>query len=336
MNWELIIPIVIASVVIITFFVLVQPGLWFRAWISGCYVSLIRLLSMRFKRLDSKLLVNCYIKARKSGVDITIRRIERHAQARGNVNTVIEALIAAKNGKLDLTIETAMAIDLAGRDIKESVKYCITPKVIETDRITAIAKDGIELSVKAKITVRSNLKRIISSALEETIIARVCEGIITTIGGATNHKDLIENPDRISKSVLVNRSIYLDTAFDILSVDVADIVIGRNIGAELAIDAAEAEKYIAQASAEQRRTVAVAAEQEMKVLTQEMRARVLAAESELPRAIAEAFARGHIGVNDYYKIQNVLGDTEMRKSIAGTNQLLDAPRNTPKKKTKLG
>jgi len=335
MDLSVIIVIAIAAVVVITLFVLIQPELWFRAMISGCYVGMLALLRMRFRRLDSQMLVNCYIKARKSGVKIAIHQMERHAMARGNVNTVTEALIAAYNAKLDLSVENAIAIDLAGRDVKDAVRCCITPKVIETDRITAIARDGIELSVKAKITVRTNLKRIISTAREETIIARVCEGIITSIGGSNNHKELLENPDKISKSVLVNRSISNDTAFDIISVDVADVVIGRNIGAELEIDAAEATKFIAQADAEKRRSEALAAEQEMKGLTQEMRARVLAAESELPRAIAEAFAKGNIGVNDWYKMQNLLSDTDMRKAIAGTNTLAD-PTTVQKKKTKLG
>ena len=335
MDWTLIAIIAVAAVAVITFFILLQPELWFRSLISGCYVSMFAMLRMRFKRLDSRMLVNCYIKARQSGVTIAIYQLERHSQARGNVNTVVEALIAAANAKIPLTADTAMAIDLAGRDIKEAVKLCITPKVIETDKISAIAKDGIELSVKAKITIRMNLNRIIGYALEETIIARVCEGIVTSIGSASNHKELIENPDRISKSVLVDKSISKDTAFDVLSVDVADLDIGRNVGAELNIDAAEATKFIAQAEAEKRRSEALAAEQEMKVLTQEMRARVLAAESELPRAIAEAFAKGNISVTDYYRMQNMLSDTEMRKSIAGTS-LMQESLPAPKKKSKLG
>lgn len=322
------------AVVIITLFMLIQPELWFRAMISGTYVSIASLLRMRFMKLDVRSLVNIYIKARKAGVKIRIKQIESHAQARGNVQAVIEALVAAHNADLELSVSDAMAVDLAGRDIKEAVKYCVTPKVIETDKIRAIAKDGIEISVKAKITIRTNLKRIIANAMEETIIARVCEGIITTIGSSSNHKELIENPDRISKNVLVNKSISSDTLFDILSVDVADVTIGRNVGAELEIDSAEATKIIAQAEAEKRRTEALAAEQEMRVLTQEMRARVLAAESELPRAIAEAFQKGNISVNEYYKMQNVLSDTDMRKAIAGTNLTQDML-PAPKKKTRL-
>ena len=333
------IPIIIIAAVValilVTLIVAAQPGLWFRALISGTYIPMSKLITMRFKRLDTRMLVNCYIKARKSGVLITMTQIETLAQARGRVNSVVDALIAAHNAGIILSAETAIAIDLAGRDIKDAVKYCITPKVIETQKITAIAKDGIELSVKAKITIRTNLKRIIGGALEETIIARVCEGIVTTIGNASNHKELIENPDRISKNVLVNRSIASDTAFDILSIDVADIDVGRNIGAELAIDEAEAIKFISQADAEKRRSEAIATEQEMRALTQEMRARVVAAESELPRAIAEAFARGNISVQEYYQMQNMLSDTEMRKSIAGTSNS-DMVVATTKKKSRLG
>ena len=335
MDWTLIAIIAVSAVVVITFLILLQPSLWFRALISGCYVPMMSMLRMRIKRLDSRMLVNCYIKARQSGVVIAMHQLERHAQARGNVNTVVEAMIASSNAKIKLTTDTAMAIDLAGRDIKEAVKSCITPKVIETDKISAIAKDGIELSVKAKITIRMNLERIIGYALEETIIARVCEGIVTSIGSATNHKELIENPDRISKALLIDKNLSKDTAFDVLSVDVADLDIGRNVGAELNIDAAEATKFIAQAEAEKRRSEALAAEQEMKVLTQEMRARVLAAESELPRAIAEAFSKGNISVTEYYRMQNMLSDTEMRKAIAGTSLMQEAL-PAPKKKTKLG
>jgi uncharacterized protein YqfA (UPF0365 family) len=333
-GWILLVAILL--LILITLIVMIQPALWFRAIISGCYVSMYAIMRMRFKKLDSKMLINAYIKARKSGVKIAIEQIENHAQARGNVNSVIDALIASHNAGIVLSAETAMAIDLAGRDIKDAVKHCITPKVIETAKITAIAKDGIELSVKAKITLRANLKRLIGGALEETIIARVCEGIVTTIGSASNHKELIENPDRISKTVLVNRSISSDTAFDILSIDIADVDVGRNIGAELQIGEAEAIKFISQADSEKRRAEAIAAEQEMRALTQEMRAKVVAAESELPRAIAEAFARGNISVSDYYKMQNMLSDTEMRKAIAGQSTTGSADTiSAPRKKTKL-
>jgi uncharacterized protein YqfA (UPF0365 family) len=337
-NWVAFSVVAVIVIILVTLLVLVQPGLFFRAMISGTPVSVVKMIRMRMKHLDARMLVNNYIKARKSGVSVTMDQIENHAQSKGNVNRVIGALISAHNAGIDLSTKTAMAIDLAGRDIMDAVKHCITPKVIETDKIAAIAKDGIELSVKAKITIRTNLKRIIGGALEETIIARVCEGIVTTIGNASNHKELIENPDRISKNVLINRSISTDTAYDILSIDVADIDIGRNIGAELQIDEAEAIKYISQADAEKRRSEAIAAEQEMRALTQEMRARVVAAESELPRAIAEAFMRGNITVQDYYRMQNTLSDTDMRKAIAASSNANPDAVSTPvvtKKKTTL-
>lgn len=332
----LIITIAIVAIVIITLIVLIQPGLWFRAFISGTWVSIPVLLRMRFKRLDSRMLVNCYIKARKSGVKVTMNQLEVHAQARGNVNTVVDALIAACNAGVDLPSKVAFAIDLAGRDIKDAVKHNITPKVIQTDKITAIAKDGIELSVRAKITVRTNLTKLIGGVLEETIIARVCEGIVTAIGNANSHKEIIENPDRISKTGLVGRNIATDASYDILSIDVSDVEVGRNIGAELSIDDAEATKFVAQAEAEKRRSEALASEQEMRALTQEMRARVVAAEAELPRAIADAFARGNISVNDYYRMQNLISDTEMRQSIASSSGTSRDALPVPRKKTKLG
>ena len=333
-GWVIIAIVAVLLVIIITILSMIQPELWFRARVSGTRVSVWTLLRIRFKKLDARMIVNNYIKARKSGVDISIQQMERHAQARGNVPVVVQALIAAHNAEIELSVEDAISVDLAGRDIKEAVKYCITPKVIETDKIAAIAKDGIEISVRAKITIRTNLKRIIKNALEETIIARVCEGIITSIGGATSHKEIIEYPDKISKNVLVNRSISDDTAFDIISVDIADVHTGRNVGAELEIDAAEATKFIAQAEAEKRRSVAVAAEQEMRVRTQAMKAQVLEAESMLPLAIAEAFKKGNITVNDYYKMQNVISDTEMRRALAGKNMMQEAL-PAPRKKSKL-
>jgi len=326
----------IIAVVLLTLLILVRPGLWFRALISGTYVSVFALLRMRFKHLDSQMLVNCYIKARKSGVKVKIAQLEVHAQARGNVETVVDALIAAHNAGISLSNDVAFAIDLAGRNIKDAIKHSITPKVIQTDKISAIAKDGIEVAVKAKITIRTNLKRIIGGVLEETLIARVCEGIVTAIGNANNHKEIVENPDRISKSSFVTRNITSDAAYDILSIDVADVDIGRNIGAELQIDEAEATKFIAMAEAEKRRSEAIASEQEMRALTQEMRARVVAAEAELPRAIADAFARGHISVTEYYKMQNLLSDTEMRQAIASPAGVSRDVLPPPRKKSKLG
>ena len=333
MNWPLIVVLLVILFVVVTLIVLSQPTLWFRALISGTWVPIHKLMIMRLKRLDSRAIVMAFIKARKSGVQITIDQLEAHVQARGNIQNVVNACIAAHNAGIDLPVETAKAIDLAGRDINEAVKYCITPKVIETERVTALCKNGIELTARAKITLRTNLKRIIGGALEETIIARVCEGIVTCIGGATNHKELLENPSIISKQLLRNRNISSDTAFEIISIDIREIEVGRNVGAELAIDEAEARKFISQADAEQRRVEALAAEQEMRAITQEMRARVVAAEAVLPKAIADAFERGAIGVADYYKLTNLLADTEMRKSLAGTAQTDMLP--APKKKSKL-
>ena len=335
-NLGTIIAVAIILIVVLILLVMIQPSLWFRALISGTWVSVPVLLRMRIKRLDSRMLINSYIKARKSGVKISMSQLEVHAQARGNVEKVIEALIASHNAGVALQSEVAFAIDLAGRDIKEAVMHRITPKVIQTEKITAIAKDGVEVSVRAKITIRTNLERIIGGAPEETIIARVCEGIITAIGNANSHKEIIESPDRISKSGLVTRDIANDASFDIISIDVSDVEVGRNIGAELNIDEAEATKFIAQAEAEKRRSEALASEQEMRALTQEMRARVVAAEAELPRAIADAFARGNISVNDYYKMQNLISDTEMRQSIASSSGTSRDALPAPKKKTKLG
>jgi uncharacterized protein YqfA (UPF0365 family) len=332
--WVWIVVGAVLIVLVITFFITMKPRLWFKAMVSGTYIPMSRILGMRVKRLDAQMLVQLYIKARKSGVMITVDQLENHAQARGNIQNVITACIAAHNAGIALPVETAMAIDLAGRDISDAVKHCITPKVIETEKVSAVAKNGIELAAKAKITLRTNLKRIIGGALEETIIARVCEGIVTSIGNASNHKELLENPDRISKQLLVNRSISSDTAFDILSIDISDIDVGRNIGAELDIDQAEATKFISQAEAEERRAKALAAEQEMRALTQEMRAQVVAQEAHLTASLADALQRGNLGMGDFYRMQNLISDTEMRKSIAGTQQQDRLP--APKKKTRLG
>jgi len=307
--------------------------MWFRAMISGTYVGMSKILRMRVKRLDTKAIIMSYIRARKSGVKITIEQIENHVQARGNINNVIDATIAAVNAGVELSIETAMAIDLSGRNIKDAVKERITPKVVETQLVTTVCKNGIQLSARARVTLRANLGRLIGGALEETIIARVAEGIITSIGSAHNHNDLIENPDRISKQLLVNKSITSDSAYDILSIDVSKIEVGRNVGAELKVDEAESNRIVAQSEAEQRRSEALASEQEMRAITQEMRARVVAAEALLPQALADALDRGTIGVQDFYKMNNLIADTEMRKQIAGTQDIDMLP--APKKKSKL-
>jgi uncharacterized protein YqfA (UPF0365 family) len=333
-EWLLVLVIVILFITVVS---VANLGLWFRALISGAHVSIAELASITLKKLDAKYIVDNYIKAKKAGIKMRIEQIENHIQAHGDIDRVIDALIAAYNANIDLPVETAIAVDLAGRDINDAVKHCITPRVVEVSKITAIAKNGIEISVVAKITLRVNLKRIIGGALEETIIARVSEGLVTAIGNAKNHNDLLEKPDSITKAILQNREIESDTAFDILSVDISEIQTGRNVGAELEIDKAEAIKYISQADSEKRRSEALAAEQEMRALTQEMRARVVAAESEVPRAVAGALRRGNIGVKDYLRLENIQSDTTMRKALGGVP---DADMITPsaapgKKKTKL-
>jgi uncharacterized protein YqfA (UPF0365 family) len=274
-----------------------------------------------------------YIKAKKSGVKITVDQLENHAQARGNIENVVNACIAAVNAGINLPVHTAMAIDLAGRDINLAVRERITPRVVETPIVTTVSKSGIEMSVCAKITIRTNLARIIGGALEETIIARVCQGIVTCIGDSQSHTELLEKPNKIS-ALLMGQGNKLadDTAYDILSIDISKIEVGRNVGAELEIDRAEKDKIVAQADAEKRRTDALASEQEMRALTQEMRARVVATEALLPQAISEALERGQLGVQDYYKMENLIADSSMRKKIAGADSdMLAAPR----KKTRL-
>ncbi|MDD2592390.1 MAG: flotillin-like protein FloA, partial [Erysipelotrichaceae bacterium] len=255
------------------------------------------------------------IMATKAGVDISINKLEAHYLAGGNVEKVINSIIAAQRANIPLEFERAAAIDLAGRDVLEAVQMSVNPKVIETPIVAAIAKDGIELKAKAKVTVRANIDRLVGGAGEQTIIARVGEGVVTTIGSAMTHKDVLENPDKISKTVLM-KGLEAGTAFEILSIDIADIDVGRNVGAQLQTDQAEADKRIAQAKAEERRAMAVAREQEMLAAVQEMRAKVVEAEAEVPKAMAEALREGHLGVMDYYNMQNVIADTSMRKSIS--------------------
>lgn len=304
---------------------------------SGAHVSLAELITITMKKLDARSIVNYYIKAKKAGVKITINQIENHIQAHGNIECVIDALIAAYNAGIDLKLETAIAVDLSGRDINDAVKHCIMPQIIQINNITAIAKNGIEVSVTAKVTLRVNLQRIIGGALEETIIARISEGIMTIIGNAETHNSILERPDLITKTIMQNKNLAADTAFDILSVDIVEIKVGRNVGAELEIDKAEAVKFISQADAEKRRAEAVAAEQEMRALTQEMRARVVAAESELPRALAGALKQGNISYTDYLKMDNIKSDSLMRQAIGGNagDDMLTPALNPPKKKTKL-
>lgn len=304
--------------IIIAFFAIVPVGLWFRALVSGASISMGRLVGMRLRKIKLVMIVEAYIQGTKAGLDINITELETHYMAKGDVMKVVNALISAHSANIVLSTKTAMAIDLAGRDVLNAVKVSVNPKVIETPVIAAIAKDGIELRSRARVTVRANIARLIGGAGEETIIARVGEGIVTTVGSALTHAVVLENPDRISKTVL-EKGLDAGTAYEILSIDIADIDVGRNIGAQLQMDQAEADKRIAEAKAEERRAMAVATEQEMKARVQEMRAAVVAAEAEVPKAMAEAFRTGRLGIMDYYNMQNIQADTAMRNSISGTD-----------------
>lgn len=312
----LIILVVVALGIILisVLFSFIPVGLWISALAAGVKVGLINLIGMRFRRVAPVRIVNPLIKAVKAGLDLTTNMLESHYLAGGNVDRVVNALIAAQRANIDLPFERAAAIDLAGRDVLNAVQMSVNPKVIETPVVAAVAKDGIEVKAKARVTVRANIDRLVGGAGEETIIARVGEGIVTTIGSSETHKHVLENPDNISKTVL-NRSLDAGTAFQILSIDIADVDVGKNIGAQLQTDQAEADKRIAQAKAEERRAMAVAKEQEMKAAVQEMRAKVVEAEADVPKALAAALRDGNLGVMDYYNLQNVVADTQMRDSI---------------------
>ena len=310
-----IILIVIIVVVLIVIFSFVPIGLWISALAAGAKVGIFDLIGMRLRRVAPAKIVNPLIKAEKAGLAVPVSKLEAHYLAGGNVDRVIDALIAAERANIPLTFERAAAIDLAGRNVLEAVQMSVNPKVIETPVVAAMAIDGIELRAKAKVTVRANIDRLVGGAGEETIIARVGEGIVTTVGSSQTHKDVLENPDRISKTVL-GKGLDAGTAFEILSIDIADVDVGRKIGAQLQTDQAEADKRIAQAKAEERRAMAVAREQEMLAAVQEMRAKVVEAEAEVPKAMAEAFRNGNLGVMDYYNMMNVASDTKMRESIS--------------------
>ena len=298
-------------------------GMWISALAAGVKVGLFNLVGMRLRRVPPHKIVMPLIKAIKAGLDMDTSKLEAHYLAGGNVDKVIDALIAAERAGIELNFSRAAAIDLAGRDVKEAVMVSVTPKVIETPVIAAMAKNGIQVKAIARVTVRANIDRLVGGAGEETIIARVGEGIVSTVGSAESHKDVLENPDNISKTVLA-KGLDSGTAFEILSIDIADVDVGKNIGAELQIDQAEADKNIAQAKAEERRAMAVAQEQEMKARVQEMRARVVEAEAEVPIAMAEALRNGNMGVMDYYNLLNVQADTSMRDNIASaTNPVLE-------------
>ena len=297
----------VTGLLVVLFFVFVPIGLWISAVAANVKVGIFDLVGMRLRRVSPGKIVFPLIKATKAGLTVTVNQLEAHYLAGGDVDKVVNALIAAQRAGMDLSFEKASAIDLAGRDVFEAVKMSVTPKVVETPLISAVAKDGIELLVKARVTVRTNIERLIGGAGEATVLARIGEGIVTTVGSSKSHDEVLENPDEISKLIL-EKGLDSGTAYEIISIDIADIDIGRNVGANLQSLQAEADNKIARAKAEERRAMAVA-------LEQEMRAAVVQAEAEIPRAMAQALREGHIGVVDYYKLQNVLADTDMKKSI---------------------
>ncbi|MCU9613922.1 flotillin-like protein FloA [Caldibacillus lycopersici] len=309
-----IIIVVIAIILLVTLFSFIPVMLWISALAAGVRISIFTLVGMRLRRVIPGRIVNPLIKAHKAGLDVAINQLESHYLAGGNVDRVVNALIAAQRANIELTFERCAAIDLAGRDVLEAVQMSVNPKVIETPFIAGVAMDGIEVKAKARITVRANIDRLVGGAGEETIIARVGEGIVSTIGSSENHKKVLENPDLISQTVL-KKGLDAGTAFEILSIDIADVDIGKNIGAILQTDQAEADKKIAQAKAEERRAMAVASEQEMVAKVQEMRAKVVESEAEVPLAMAEALRSGNLGVMDYMNYRNIMADTEMRNSI---------------------
>lgn len=296
-------------------FYFIPVGLWFSALVSGVRVSLLQLILMRWRKVPPAIIVNNLIAATKAGINISSNDLETHYLAGGRVKSVVNALISAEKANMGLDVKTATAIDLAGRDVFEAVQMSVQPKVIDTPPVTAVAKDGIQLVAKARVTVRINIRRLVGGAGEETILARVGEGIVSSIGSAESHKIVLENPDSISKLVL-GKGLDSGTAFEILSIDIADIDVGKNIGAVLQMDQANADKNIAQAKAEERRAMAVAYEQEMKAKAQEAKAQVIMAEAQIPMAIAEAFRSGNLGIMDYYKFENLKADTRMRDSIS--------------------
>ncbi|MGN1400751.1 MAG: flotillin-like protein FloA [Bacillus sp. (in: firmicutes)] len=310
----ILIAIFIGIVVLSIFFTFVPVMLWISALAAGVRVSIFTLIGMRLRRVIPSRVVNPLIKAHKAGIDVTTNQLESHYLAGGNVDRVVNALIAAQRANIELSFERTAAIDLAGRDVLEAVQMSVNPKVIETPFISGVAMDGIEVKAKARITVRANIDRLVGGAGEETVIARVGEGIVSTLGSSASHKKVLENPDLISRTVL-DKGLDSGTAFEILSIDIADVDIGKNIGAILQTDQAEADKNIAQAKAEERRAMAVAQEQEMKARVEEMRAKVVEAEAEVPLAMAQALKDGNMGVMDYMNIQNLTADTEMRDSI---------------------
>lgn len=307
------------------FFYYAPVFLWFSARVSGVRISLVQMVLMRIRKVPTSTIVRAMIEAHKAGLqDVTRDDLEAHYLAGGNVEKVVHALVSAAKANIDLGFKMATAIDLAGRDVFQAVQMSVNPKVIDTPPVTAVAKDGIQLIAKARVTVRANIRQLVGGAGEDTVLARVGEGIVSSIGSSESHKEVLENPDSISKLVL-KKGLDSGTAFEILSIDIADIDIGKNIGATLQMDQAQADKNIAQAKAEERRAMAIALEQEMKAKAQEARARVIEAEAELPMAMAEAFRSGNLGIMDYYKLKNIEADTTMRETIARPSS------STPKK-----
>ncbi|HKK58977.1 MAG TPA: flotillin-like protein FloA [Salinivirga sp.] len=327
MNITFYIVIVVAIIVVLWIFLYFVPiGLWFSALVSGVRISLLQLILMRWRKVPPAVVVRALIEGTKAGLKLERNDLEAHYLAGGHVEQVVHALVSASKANIDLPFKMATAIDLAGRDVFEAVQMSVNPKVINTKPVTAVSKDGIQLICKARVTVRANIKQLVGGAGEETVLARVGEGIVSSIGSSADHKAVLENPDNITRVVL-SKGLDAGTAFEILSIDIADIDIGKNIGAGLQIDQADADKNIAQARAEERRAMAVAQEQENKALAQEMRAKVIKAEAEIPKAMAEAFRSGNLGVMDYYRMKNIDADTKMRDSIADEDNDGDMPHN---------
>ena len=309
--------VVLITIAVFIFLYYVPFMLWINAVVSGVHISLVQLFLMRIRKVPPAKIVNCMIEAHKAGLtDVKRDGLEAHYLAGGHIERVVHALVSASKAGITLPFQMATAIDLAGRDVFEAVQMSVNPRVIDTPPVTAVAKDGIQLIAKARVTVRANIKQLVGGAGEDTILARVGEGIVSSIGSAESHKMVLENPDSISKLVL-SKGLDDGTAFEILSIDIADIDVGKNIGAQLQMDQAEADKNIAQAKAEERRSMAIASEQEMKAKAQEARAKVIEAEALVPQAMAEAFRSGNLGIMDYYRMQNMQADTAMREQIAG-------------------
>jgi uncharacterized protein YqfA (UPF0365 family) len=314
--------IILIVVFLIVFLYLVPINQWFQCVLNGVKISIVQLIFMRWRKVPPAIIVNAMINSKKAGLDLSADLLEAHYLAGGHVKSVVNALISADKANMSLDFKTATAIDLAGRDVLEAVQMSVNPKVLDTPAVTAVASNGIQLIVKARVTVRANIRQLVGGAGEETVLARVGEGIVTAIGSAKNHAEVLENPDSISKLVL-SKGLDTGTAFEILSIDIADIDVGKNIGAQLQMDQAYADKNIAQARAEERRAMAIAVEQEMKAKAQEMKAKVIEAEAEVPLAMSEAFKKGYLGIMDYYRMQNIKADTEMRESIA--KPVIDSP-----------